>query len=221
MRIVIGILLPFVLVLTNVRLLMTPVFVSLEYSIPGFPPDPYGFTQDERNHWAALSLEYLLGDSGLEFFDNLRLEDGQPVYNERELSHIVDVKRLVQRAVSAWAVSAVTVGILIAGAWRWGGWPMVRRGLSLGARLTLILMAAVLGLVILAFPLFFEFGFHRVLFAQGTYLFYYSDTFIRLFPLRFWRDAFALVALLTLVEAGVLFWVTRGSAGPSAKPRAE
>src|SRR3972149_4831783 len=80
-RIGVALLVPLVLVLTNVRLMLTPGFVSVEYATPGFPPDTYGFTQTERKDWAKLSLEYLLNDAGLEFFDDLRLTDGQPLYN--------------------------------------------------------------------------------------------------------------------------------------------
>jgi len=204
-----ALLLPFFLILTNVRLMLTPAFVLAEYATPGFPPDPYGFTREERNHWASLSLEFLLNDAGLEFFDDLRLTDGQPLYKVRELAHMVDVKRLVQNALAGWAVSVVAMGVLLASAWRDGGWPSVRRGLFRGARITLILMAALLGLVVLAFPLLFEFGFHRVFFDSGTYLFYYSDTFIRLFPVRFWRDAFGLLLLLTLAQAALIAVLTR------------
>jgi uncharacterized membrane protein len=115
----------------------------------------------------------------------------------------------VQNALAWWAVSVVGLLLLVAGAWRAGRWENVRRGLFLGARLTLILMAVLLGLVVLAFPLLFEFGFHRVFFEGGTYLFYYTDTFIRLFPLRFWRDAFGLLLVITLAEAAIIVALAR------------
>jgi len=208
-RIGTAVLVPFVLVLTNVRLMLTPGFVSVEYATPGFPADTYGFTQTERKGWANLSLEYLLNDAGLEFFDDLRLADDQPLYDLRELRHMVDVKRLVQNALAVWAVSVVALILLVAVGRRTAGWQVVRRGLFNGARITLILMAGLLVLVVAAFPLLFEFGFHRVFFDSGTYLFYYSDTFIRLFPVRFWRDAFGLLLLLTLAQATLITVLTR------------
>jgi hypothetical protein len=39
-RILLVVLIPIVLTLTNVRLLMTHAFPEIEYSLPGFPADP-------------------------------------------------------------------------------------------------------------------------------------------------------------------------------------
>ncbi len=38
------ILIPFALIMLGARLLMMPVFPEIEYRMPGFPDDPYGFT---------------------------------------------------------------------------------------------------------------------------------------------------------------------------------
>ena len=85
-------LIPIILVLTSVRLLLTDLFVRLEYNLPGFPVDRFGFTRADRVHHASIALDYLLNDDGIEFLGDQRFEDGSPVYNARELSHMVDVK---------------------------------------------------------------------------------------------------------------------------------
>jgi len=41
-------------------------------------------------------------------------------------------------------------------------------------------------------------GFHSLFFEGDSWLFLYSDTLIRLFPLRFWQDAFLLAAVIAL-----------------------
>jgi integral membrane protein (TIGR01906 family) len=51
--------------------------------------------------------------------------------------------------------------------------------------------------VLVAFSVFFVF-FHQVFFESGTWVFRFSDTLIRLFPQRFWRDAFIAIGLLSL-----------------------
>jgi integral membrane protein (TIGR01906 family) len=206
LRLGIGILIPFVLVLTNVRLLLTPAFVSVEYSTPGFPDDPYGFSRDDRVRLAQIARVYLLNDAAPSFLADLRGADGQPLYNERELSHMVDVKRLVQEALTVWRVLTIALGVLCLVAWRVGSPGTMRRGLSLGARITLASMAVLFGFVLLSFSLLFT-GFHNVFFESGTWVFYYSDTLIRLFPMRFWRDVFALLMILTLTEAALLLFV--------------
>jgi integral membrane protein (TIGR01906 family) len=100
------------------------------------------------------------------------------------------------------------VGLLLLIGWRIGGRETVRRGLRLGGTLTLAAMAALLTLLVAGFSLLFT-GFHSVFFESGTWVFYYSDTLIRLFPMRFWRDVFALLILLTLAEGALLLLVTR------------
>ena len=90
------ILVPVALVLTAVRLLLTPVFVQFEYRTPKFPPDPYGFTQQDRLYWSQIALNYLLNDQGISYLGDLRFPDGNPLYNQRELKHMADVKKVVQ-----------------------------------------------------------------------------------------------------------------------------
>jgi integral membrane protein (TIGR01906 family) len=50
-------------------------------------------------------------------------------------------------------------------------------------------------------------GFHRIFFEGDTWLFQYSDTLIRLFPERFWRDAFVFVVVLTVGGVGLFHWI--------------
>ncbi|HLC02829.1 MAG TPA: TIGR01906 family membrane protein [Anaerolineales bacterium] len=204
------ILVPVVLVLTNVRLLLTHAFVEIEYRTPGFPADPYGFTQEDRLHWSQLSLDYLLNDSGIEFLGSQHFADGAPIYNERELRHMADVKQVVQGALRVWIASLALVLVLSLA--QWFGWDKraAIEGLRGGAILTLILFAALAIGVVAAFSAVFV-EFHRVFFEGDTWLFSYADTLIRLFPERFWQDAFTFLAAATLIEAGLVFWLTRRS----------
>jgi integral membrane protein (TIGR01906 family) len=211
-RVVIGILVPFALVLTNVRMLLTPLFVSIEYSTPGFPDDPYGFTTADRLRLAEIARAYLLNDSGPEFLADLRDSNGIALYNPRELSHMVDVRVLVQSALKVWMGLLVLLAVVALAAWRFAPEGTTRRGFNLGARITLILMVGLAGLLLVSFSLLFT-GFHQIFFQSGTWVFYTSDTLIRLFPMRFWRDVFALLMTVTLVEAALLWWVTRRRSG--------
>ena len=70
-------------------------------------------------------------------------------------------------------------------------------GLSRGGFLTLGLLA-VLGLYAsIDFWGFFTF-FHGLFFKGDSWLFEYSDTLIRLFPLRFWQDVFIWVGVIVI-----------------------
>ncbi len=204
----VGILMPAVLVLTNVRLLLTHAFVEVEYRTPGFPADAYGFTREDRLHWSLLSLDYLLNDSGIEFLADLHFADGTPIYNERELRHMADVKQVVIGAMRVWIASlAVVIGLSVL-QWYLGSKRSAIDGLRGGSVLTLIVFALLAIGVAAAFSTVFV-EFHHVFFQGNTWLFSYSDTLIRLFPERFWRDAFAFLILASLVEAGVVLWLTR------------
>src|SRR6266550_7611239 len=106
-RILIIVLLPFMLTLTNVRLLMTHAFPEIEYSLPSFPADPYEMTKADRLKWSKISIDYLLNGSGIEFLKALRFPAGVTAppescqfyldgdcnrfYNDRELKHMSDV----------------------------------------------------------------------------------------------------------------------------------
>lgn len=206
----VALLIPPALVLTALRLLLTPLFLQIEYRLPGFPADPYGFTREDRLRWAPLALAYLLNDEAISFLADLRFDDGQPVFNPRELSHMVDVKVLTQRILPLWY--GVLGGLAALGVWagrQGGGW--FRRGAGRGGWLTVGLAAAVLLAVALSFWEFFTL-FHQLFFEGDSWMFYYSDTLIRLFPMRFWSDAFVFAGLFSLGGAVALIaWERRGA----------
>lgn len=199
---------PVVLVLTAVRLLLTPAFIRLEYRMPGFPPDPFGFTQADRLHWAEIARQYLLNDAGIEFLGNLRFADGSPVYNARELRHMADVKRVVRGAMLVWWGSLALMALGVFLGWRFDKIAEVRYALARGGLWTMALLAAIVLFVLVAFNTFFV-AFHRVFFEGNTWLFLYSDTLIRLFPERFWQDAFLAVGGLALLGGAALYWGLR------------
>jgi integral membrane protein (TIGR01906 family) len=190
-------LVPFFLILTGLRLMLTPVFPEIEYRMPAFPADEYGFTMQDRLHWSKIAVQYLVNNADITYLSALRFSDGTPVYNERELRHMIDVKRVVKGALNLWYAAS---GLLILlGLWAWRGkwWPAYRRGLRRGGWITLGIMGAILLFALVSFWNFFVF-FHKIFFQGDTWLFLFSDTLIRLFPLRFWQDVFLLEGVLVL-----------------------
>lgn len=208
---VISWLISFVIIVTitlaGVHLLLTPFFVNLEYSIAGFPSDPYGFSKADRLYWSKIALDYLLNNAEISFLADLRFENGDPVYNERELHHMVDVKQVVQSALRVWYLSLGLITILGVWARLSGWWNIYRKGIGRGGWLTVSLLILIILLVLLSFNTFFV-SFHNVFFQPGTWQFLYSDTLIRLFPERFWQDAFLLVGAVAIglgLCLGILF----------------
>jgi integral membrane protein (TIGR01906 family) len=193
---IVTLLVPISLVLTVVRLLMFPYFLEFEYRTPNFPTDYYGFNREDRLYWSKIDLEYLLNSADITFLGNLRFSDGTSVYNQRELKHMVDVKNALSITMKVWVISLVILFIL--GLWAWRGkWlPDYRWGLKRGGWLTILLVGAVILFVLLGFEVFFV-AFHNIFFATGTWMFEWSDTLIRLFPERFWRDIFIYIGVLS------------------------
>ncbi|MBS1248818.1 MAG: hypothetical protein MAG431_00380 [Chloroflexi bacterium] len=196
---------PVVLSLVIVRLLLTPAFLQLEYRMPYFPPDTYGFDQDERLHFAELSRQYLLNDAGIDFLGNLTFPDGDALFEERELSHMEDVKAVLEGVLLAFWVGAAVLALSALWAWRRGGWQPYTDALSRGGWLTVGLLLTILVFTFLSFDALFV-AFHRVFFEGDTWLFKYSDTLIRLFPIRFWQDVFIAFGVLTLGGGAALGW---------------
>lgn len=200
----IAILVPIALTGLGMRALLTPAFLQIEYNMPYFPPDEYGFTKADRLQWAPYALDYLVNSADISYLGDLQFEDGSPVYNERELSHMKDVKRVTLGALNIWYISLALLTML--GIWSWrGDWPQnYRQGLIRGGWLMVGLASAVGVIVLIGISIdpniFWSFftGFHSLFFEGDSWLFLYSDTLIRLFPIRFWQDAFLFAAIIAL-----------------------
>ena len=229
---VVTLLVPLALILGAVRLVLHPWFLEFEYRTPGFPADPKDFylppeqppfSFEDRLNYARIALEYLVNDADISFLGDLRFPEGQQapplscqemddcnrLYNDRELEHMVDVKNVTQAALRVWY--GTLAALLVLGVWAWQGdwWVQFIRGLKRGGWLTLSLIGVILLLVVALFNFFFV-AFHGVFFDPGTWIFYPSDTLIRLFPERFWRDTFMVVGILSAgMGLGLAFLLKR------------
>ena len=150
---------------------------------------------------------------------------GQPLYTEREIIHMRDVKGLV-RAVS-WA-PVVTGGLVLA--YAVGGLALRRRRFlptlahrafvaGLGSIATLLALGLALAV---AFPVLFRL-FHEISFANDFWLLDPNrHNLVRMFPMGFWFEATMFVAAATVLEALALAgagwaavrWLRREGAEP-------
>lgn len=190
-------LIPVFLTLLGIRILLTPFFPVIEYRTPNFPDDIYGFTQEERLKYAKVSIEYLNNDAGPEFLADLTFEDGMPLYKAREVSHMLDVKILIQVALKVWAGAFGALIILGITAKLTESTQAYFKGAQRGGWLTLGLVAFLGIIASIDFWRFFT-EFHHIFFEGETWIFEYSDTLIRLFPMRLWQDAFIMEAIIVV-----------------------
>lgn len=184
---------PVVLTMAAVRLLTLPWYPAWQYGREGFPDDPLGLSQEERLRLARETIGFLNVPWQADTLERLELPDGSPAYNPRELEHMEDV-RAVYNGLTLLALLLLAAAVV-------GAWGLVRRGarcavwgaLAQGGGLTLALLVGLGFWMLVGFNAFFTL-FHGLFFEPGTWVFSYSDTLIRLFPLPFWQDAGLLIA---------------------------
>jgi integral membrane protein (TIGR01906 family) len=202
--------LPVFLLVADLRIVTGHWFVRWEYGKADFPPDPFGLSAAERTHLAEVCVDYLATNASISLLEELRLPEGGPAFNARELRHMADVQVVYTGLTVAGIVAAL---VLV------GGTALLRASsrsrsraptaLLRGSLLTLGLLGAVGAYMVLSWGQFFT-TFHRIFFQGDSWTFPYSDTLIRLFPMPFWIDVAVVVVGLLVVEAlaiGVLGWL--------------
>lgn len=206
--IILALFIPYILLMSGIRFVMTPAFPAMEYKRSEFPQDQFGFTVQERTKWSEYAIRYLTNDQEISYLGNLQDITGKKLFTTDELSHMVDVKEVVKNASMVWYVlGGMSIAILV-----WfvvmGQWDSLRRSLNAGGWITIGLLGALLVFLAVSFDRLFEY-FHRIFFQDGTWTFSQSSTLIRLFPFEFWRDAFVLVIGFALIVGVVLVLLTR------------
>jgi len=211
----ITIIIPFVLIGLGIRVLLTPLFPNIEYRLPYFPPDSYGFSTQDRLRWGMDGINYLLNSADITYLGDLKSSDGTMLFTEPELSHMHDVKVVVQNFLKVWYL--VIAALIVLGIWAWRAkwWPDYSLGLRRGGWLTVILAVTVGVIATLGASgngdLFWNFfaDFHHLFFQGNSWLFPDSDTLIRLYPLQFWQDAVLYIGIISLIGGLALGFLPR------------
>jgi len=187
---------PFIL-LTNLYLFASPWLLHHEYNKADFPM-AMGFEPQERLSIAEMTVYYLRSKADESLLSALG------VYNEREIYHLKDVKRLLGRAFAVQKATGLVIAALL---FALTLDERTRRRLPFYVSLGCLLLVLAIGLI--AITAYFNFDwffvrFHLALFEGDSWLFSPSDTLIRLFPPRFWFDTTLMLALAVLLEASLL-----------------
>jgi len=197
---------PIIISVLSILVLLSPIFTNLEYRRPGFPDDSYGFTTAERLDFGNQTRRYLISSNTLEDLNQLVFENGDPIYIDRELSHLEDVKIVLQGVLKVFygAAAVYVLGGLIARSRDWQ--TTYLKAIFLGGKITAGILVMILFLTLISFQALFT-NFHLLFFEGDSWLFFYSDTLIRLFPVQFWQDIFLVFGILTLAGGILLGWV--------------
>ena len=193
---------PILLVTTSIRVALTPIFVNAEYQLPGFPEDEYGFSTNDRLTWSRYAINYLLGHITHDELSNQVLPEGTPLFNERELSHMLDVRYLTTIVLRVWYGLMIFFIIIAVIYWRSNKKIEYLNAIQQGGWLTIALILSILIYLAINFNQLFT-RFHQIFFQGDSWLFYLSDNLIRLFPMRFWRDIFIFIGGLSILSGFV------------------
>lgn len=208
-------LVPVVLLFLGLRIVASNFFLDVEYRLPHFPADTYGFTLEQRLEYANLCIQYLTTNADISLLGDLTFEDGSPLFKAGELSHMEDVKAAFMPVTNlGFGLTLILFGLLLVAQrrpWR----ADVIRGIQRGGWLTLGLVLLIGVVAALSFWTFFE-SFHALFFEDDSWMFLYSDTLIRLFPLQFWQD----IVLWLFGIAGGLGLLLGLLLRPKGKPKA-
>jgi integral membrane protein (TIGR01906 family) len=195
--------LPFFLALTSILPLISRPFLRLQYARPDIPASTK-FSAQQRLAIAEATFYYPFSNEDISYLADLRGEDGLPLFNERELTHMVDVQVFAHRGL----VFDLVLGVLVAASVATLALlPELRQNLAVylfGASLVAPGLALVALVVV---PLQFQWfmvTFHQLFFVGDSWLFPRSDTLIQLFPPQFWLDAVQTWLLLVIAESALL-----------------
>lgn len=198
-------LVPLIIVPGVVRLLTTDQYLAFEYGKSDFPQDRFGFDQNQRFRHASDNLRYIVEDRPPAFLADQKHGDA-PLYDSREVSHMQDVQNVFQAVWILWEVSLVLFIIcILALTLVDGGRKLIADGLKTGGLVTVGLFALIGISAAVAWQAWFVL-FHRFFFVEGSWLFNFTDTLIRLFPQQFWFDSAVTVSSLSLL-GGFLVYV--------------
>ena len=194
--------LPLALLLGSVDAIASRAYVRHEYGLRTFPPSEL-YPAEERLRLAEASVHYLRSPEDSTYLGELRY-NGVPVYNEREIQHLVDVKIVTGAVFTVEIVALVAIcASLLYLLWTGQSGTRTLRGVVSGCVLLWGLGLIVAVTAVVNFDQFFT-QFHRVFFADGTWTFPVTDTLIQLFPIRFWIDTTWKLGALALGSAALL-----------------
>ena len=196
LRLLIILLIPIFIVSGAARSLATDSYLAFEYGKTSFPSDSFGFTDQQRFILASTNIHYVRAHLPGDELSKQTL-NGVPVYNSREVSHMVEVQTVFQSVSRMWQAVFILLILLGFFLWKKGERKVLTSAIQSGGLLTSGIIMSIALLAIFSWQFWFE-TFHLFFFKPGSWLFSYSDTLIRLFPVEFWFDATLTISLLSL-----------------------
>ena len=200
-----------ILVVSPLYLYVTSAFVELQYRLP-YVASSARFELPERERLSDTLIAYLRHSASEQDMATLLTDADQIAMRPSEVSHMVDVRQVMDGFYLTHIVALIVLAVLVLLAIRSKALRALAQGLASGVWVTLGLMATILVAVVIDFDAFFT-VFHQMFFNADTWLFYLEDTLIQLYPLGFWIGAVTWVVLTIVLEGVLLLWLARRVGG--------
>ena len=201
---------PIFLMLTNVRIAATEErvygYAFSAYNVPAVtgiarPQLDYAgheiaryFTSGDRN--SLLDIRVQVAGTG-----------SQPLYSEREVIHMRDVKQLFQFFFRVHEVAFAYIVTYVAAVYLWSREQSLRRlarQAVIAGMATAVALGLVAGAMLIGFDQLFV-GFHMLSFSNDFWqLDPATDRLVQMFPQGFWFDVSIGVGVLTVIEGGLV-----------------
>jgi len=200
---------PVFLVLTNVRLAANWErvydYAFSQYDVVAVT----GVSRPELDRSASEIVRYFQSGEDGELLD-IRVERGDdtvPLFNQREILHMADVKDLFRLVYRIHEFTFIYIVAYVAGVYLWSRERSMRRlarqAITAGIVTVGALMAAAVG-VVLGFDTLFE-QFHLLSFSNDFWqLDPRTDRLVQMFPMGFWFDVTLGVGILSIVAGGLV-----------------
>ncbi|MEX1022709.1 MAG: TIGR01906 family membrane protein [Dehalococcoidia bacterium] len=200
---------PLFLVLTNVRIAATWERVY-DYAFAQYDgPAVTGIERPELDRAASEVVRYFQHSRPNELLD-IRVQqrdDTVPLYNQREILHMRDVRDLFRLSFRVQEFAFVYIVAYVGAVYLWSRERSMRRlarEAVTGGALTVGLMGAAAAGVMLGFDTLFE-QFHLLSFSNDFWqLNPATDRLVQMFPMGFWFDVTLAVGVLTVIEGGLV-----------------
>lgn len=183
---------------------------SAELYVAGFEKyhisDRTGISNDQLRQVARQMVDYFGGRSQTPQLTVNRNGGQYPLYNEKELVHMKDVRDIVQLFTVIMAVSFVLFIILAILVYVKKGLSEVLKGIQIGAVVTAVITGVLVVWSLIDFNSMFLL-FHYISFSNNLWILDPSkDYLIMMFPEGFFNDAAVLMVSTILIEA-VIIWL--------------
>ena len=199
--------LPVFIVLTNVRIATVEPRVH-EYSFARYDVEATtGVERDELDRAAREIIDYFRNDADLLDIEVTAEGELAPLFSEREVLHMRDVKSLMRATFRAHEIAFVLLVACVTAVFLWSRERSLTRlasQLRIAGVLTVVLLGVSAVAVLVGFDSLFR-QFHVISFANDLWkLSPARDHLIQMYPRGFWFDVTLAVGLLSALEGALL-----------------